>query len=442
MEILKNMALLKKTIVTFFLKVIVIIVNYVFVILITKNFGAETWGIITINIIYLQILAILGKFGMDMVFLRLVSEFNLSKNISSIKELYKKISIFSLSLTILITVVCYKYSFIIANFLLNKPYFNKYLKITIFGLIPLVFLSFHSEIMRALGKIYQYVFFQQIAVLLLLTFIITIFLSFLPNVGYYLLPDMILKIYVECIFLISLFSLYIILKVSRIKGPLFKEKVKVTYKNIFSYALPFFISSSLSLFIGWTDILMLGIFANEKDVGIYSVVFKVASLVTLVLMSVDAYSANRINGYWSKKELDSLENFSKTTTKIIFYVSLLIMLFILLFSRQILLFFGKEFISGFSVLLILCVGQFLSSCSGNPGLFLKMTDNQLFLQNLNLVALISNIILNYFFISFMGLNGAAIASMIVLISAKIIANLYIKKKFNFTLYLTFKRRYC
>lgn len=115
----------------------------------------------------------------------------------------------------------------------------------------------------------------------------------------------------------------------------------------------------------------------------------------------------------------------------IIVVSLPIVLTIIIFRNPILEIFGKEFAEGSYVLIIITLSSFVNAASGNVDQILNMTGNQNDLFKLNIIALFSNVILNYFLIPIYGINGAAVASFISTVIINLGGVILVKKRLGF-----------
>ena len=103
---------------------------------------------------------------------------------------------------------------------------------------------------------------------------------------------------------------------------------------------------------------------------------------------------------------------------------------ILVFSKQILHFFGAEFIEGSTALIILAIGQLFNSFCGPVGNLLNMTGNHKEFRNVIFISLLINIVLNFVLIKDFGINGAATATTISLIAWNLLGVIIVKKKLH------------
>ena len=189
----------------------------------------------------------------------------------------------------------------------------------------------------------------------------------------------------------------------------------ISYKNILSISTPMLISGSLGVFLGFIDIIILGIFKTSTAVGIYSVAIKLSSIVVLSLATINVIAAPKFAEFWAKGDKQGLLKIARQSTKIIFWISFPILLLMVIFSNYILGFFGHGFRTGELALIMLAFGQFINSISGSVGYILEMTGFQIFTQNIMIASVIMNIIMNLLLVPKYSIDGAAFASMITII---------------------------
>ncbi len=80
-----------------------------------------------------------------------------------------------------------------------------------------------------------------------------------------------------------------------------QEGVKYRFGlSIVKTSLALLLMSSGGLLLTWTDVLVLGVFESEVEVGMYSVASKIAMLSSLLLVSVNAIIAPRFSRLYAK----------------------------------------------------------------------------------------------------------------------------------------------
>ena len=81
-------------------------------------------------------------------------------------------------------------------------------------------------------------------------------------------------------------------------------------------------------------------------------------------------------------------------------------------------------------MVIMLAGQFVNSISGSNGFFMNMTGHHVAFQYILLCAVTANIVLNYWLIPILGIEGSAIASSVSTIFWNVITLAFIKYKYG------------
>ena len=180
--------------------------------------------------------------------------------------------------------------------------------------------------------------------------------------------------------------------------------------EFYNYSVPLSLKDIGSVLYTRIDILMVGFFLAEADVGIYRIVVLVASMLTLPLAAFNQLFPPIASRLYSNGHVSELESVYATVTRWTLTAVLVPALVATLYSSELLAIFGSEFKTGATVLMIFTFGQLTNCAVGPSGYLLMMTDHQ-YLTMLNQLTLgILNIVLNYFLILEYGISGAAIAT--------------------------------
>jgi len=182
------------------------------------------------------------------------------------------------------------------------------------------------------------------------------------------------------------------------------------FKSYLLLSIPLFVIGLGFQLLNQMDTIMLGHFVSAKDVGIYSVAFKVSAFVLLGLEILLPIVAPLFAQFKETHDDQSMETLFVTATKWLGYSALVIFVCIAVFRVELLQVFGKEFAGGSTVLLILAVGQLVNAATGPTGVLLTMTGKQKWelTNTISIVAL--NFLLNLLLIPRMGMIGAAVAT--------------------------------
>jgi O-antigen/teichoic acid export membrane protein len=188
-----------------------------------------------------------------------------------------------------------------------------------------------------------------------------------------------------------------------------------TFKSYLLLCLPLFSIGLGYQLLNQMDTIMLGHFVSEREVGIYSVAFKVSALVLLGLEILLPIVAPLFSQFYETHDGQSTAALFETATKWLCYSGLIGFVAVAIFRAELLHLFGKGFTSGTTVLLILAVGQLANAATGPTGVLLTMTGKQKW-EVANTVSMVAfNFLLNLFLIPKMGKTVAAIATAISII---------------------------
>jgi len=410
----------------FLLKIIGMSLSYISLLYITNKYGANVFGVLTLSITILSIFTLIPSFGMANALVKIIGELYSHKKYSEIKYILKIIFLLTTFLSALFIFLFYVSSDFIAKEILDKIYMSKYLKIITISVLFNTMIVIVSSTFQGMKKTKKFMIFQT----LLLQFIFLLLLILNNNVINY--NYNVVELYVaSTVFSAVIALIYLYINVNSLNDISNNKIRKYNLTKILKLSVPMLLGSSFTMIMGWTDIVMLGIYKTEEDVGIYSAVLRIAGLISISLTAINAIATPKFIEFYSKKDMIGLEKIVKQSTKIIFFTSLPIVIIYIVFPSVVMNLFGSEFIIGASVLVIISLGQFINAMSGSVGYILQMTDNQKIFQNIIILASIINVILNYMLIPIYGMDGAAVASTISMMFWNLAFIYYIKKKLNF-----------
>lgn len=425
------------SVITFLTKILAILLGLILSLIISKYYGARELGIYSLIVSFFSITLIISMVGTNTSILRFIPEEVGKHSLQSAYKLFFKVFNIVLVCSFAISGIVFLFANNIAVDIFNKAYLYP-----IF-IISSVFIVFQSlgilsiSTIRALKNIKLYSLFQIIQPLIqILTLIIMIVLfSYSEFDSVYSLMFSYLITFI--------ISFYFVLKLFNTK----EQHSNISYrstKSIVFISLPMMLSTAMSMVILQTDILMLGAMVDAEKVGIYSIVVKLSTLTIFLLTSVNVVIAPKISELFYSEKIIELKILLTKTTSLISILTLPVIFILIFFGKEILGIFGKEFIIGYSALLLLLIGQLINVFAGPVEFFLNMTGHQKSLNYIVIFAALVNIILNINLIPLYGFVGAALASMVSLSISKIISIIYIKKNFRFYIGLNpiyiFKKR--
>jgi O-antigen/teichoic acid export membrane protein len=180
--------------------------------------------------------------------------------------------------------------------------------------------------------------------------------------------------------------------------------------------LPLSLLSGMMIINNQADIVMLGLFTTNADVGVYRAATQGAMLVVFVLSAVNMVIAPYVSQLYTAGETERLQRLATSSARVILLTAVPVAGTFIVFGEEILVVaFGDEYAPGHRALAILCVGQLVNAGAGSVGLLLNMGGFERDTARGVAVATGSNLMLNLLLIPTMGMIGAAIATAVTLV---------------------------
>ncbi|MEO1621164.1 MAG: flippase [Cyanobacteria bacterium J06632_3] len=195
-----------------------------------------------------------------------------------------------------------------------------------------------------------------------------------------------------------------------------------------SSALPFILIESIPIINSRTDVLMIGLFQDVNAVGLYVPVNRGGQMIGFILMAVGSTLAPMVARAYSDGRLSDLQSTITKSVRAVVLVAFLFSVAFIVGGRWYLLLFGEEFLPGQRALSILCVGKFIATSVGLSHLVLNMTGHERYAANVAWMMTLLNVILNAIFIPAWGVDGAALATSISLVSGGLASLMAVRGK--------------
>ncbi|WP_420576953.1 polysaccharide biosynthesis C-terminal domain-containing protein [Ekhidna sp.] len=215
-------------------------------------------------------------------------------------------------------------------------------------------------------------------------------------------------------------------------------KISPRYQDIISRKIPLFNESKKFYYIKlvniplrYSDVLILSIMVSAVDLGIYTTSLRYSVLLQFVLLAFSLISAPKISLLLSKENWMGLKQLIRRVSLGIVIITLPVTLFCLLFPQFAMGVFGKEFLAGSPVLVILTLGQIVNMGTGVVGTLLTYSGNQSDVLKVNGVSGVLNILASIPLIHYFGILGAAISSSLFLVLGNLAQVILVYRKFGF-----------
>ncbi|MDN6279756.1 MAG: flippase [Psychroflexus sp.] len=401
-----------------------LLAGYLFTLFIARVFGASVNGLVALSFSILMMVSMLGRLGIDLNLVKYYADDDNFKNDSGLfLKVWAKALVFSSVLGLLV----FLFRSEIAIYLFDKPQLIPYIKWTAPAIPLWVSVLLSASVFRARKNNKTYSFLDKTGRFVLALIILLILYYFSQD------PIITMKAHFYGTLILAIFSFIATLKSF--------ESIKIIPKQnswqFLKESFPMMLSSTILVFLGWIDTFILGMFETDDVVGVYSIALKVATLTSFSLQAINSILAPKIAAAYKQDEMEKFKKLIKFSTKLNFFTTIIVVAIIIVFHQWILEFFGKEFIAGATVLILLCIGQLVNSISGSVGVILQMTGHQRKYRNIVFLALIVNVVLNISLTPFYGAIGIAISTVVSMALWNIIGAIYLKRKMNVITYYNF-----
>lgn len=175
--------------------------------------------------------------------------------------------------------------------------------------------------------------------------------------------------------------------------------------------MPLALISGLHVINSFADLIILGLFRSDGEVGIYRAASQLALLVIFGLQAINQALHPHFARLYVNGDKERLQRLVTTSARAILGLAFAPFIAFLFLGADILeVIFGSEYASGAIALLILASGQLANAAFGSVGALLNMTGHERDTMRGMLVAMGVNIALNFMLVPAYGMHGAAIAT--------------------------------
>ncbi len=374
-------------------------------ILLARTLGTEEYGVYRYVISWMTMLAMVGKAGIPQLATREVSKASKSSNWGYLKGFIKwsTISVIMLSLVASLAYVLVFYS---ARSIFEG---RKLLVVPIVGLTLTALLGLKQGVIRGT----KYVLGAQIprSVIFPVSFLLC---TYIASIHLDLSSEIVITVYVSCLLLSLIFI--ILIQGYTIGG---RRRNQKSIYNIYSWlksSVPFFLSSIGNKINKEVPIIILGSFIGAKEAGLFAISRKGASVIKLVLMSVNMPVGPIFSRLYVSKKVEELQKVVTKSARLIFYTSLPIFILLIAFGSYFLSLFGSEYVDGYSILVVLSLGQLFNSSMGSVGILLNMTNLEKYTAYGVIISSLLNTLLCFMLVPyFEGLGAAVSVSISILV---------------------------
>lgn len=387
--------------------------NFTIRLIIARCLSLEAVGLYFLGMTVVQFSQIITTMGFDMGLLKFASVAHSNNDLNKVKGYVNMALKIVLPVALIFSLCMFIFADLISVRIFHNHELSKVVRVFAITIPIAVITTIFVSTTQAFKKIQYKVYVEEIAKPVVQIIALTVFIF----IGYKLMGA--LAAYIISIVFGLLLSIFFLNKdlPFRIKAKINQLEMKTMLK----YSLTQTFSKIIGELVIMLDTFMIGYFLVVSDVGIYNISTQITRLGLLFLFSFNQICLPIISQNVSKGDFKQIGTNFRTVTKLIFTLSFPLYLIMIVFPKESLMIFGKDYSSaGFNCLLILALGQIINTSTGPLGPILNMSGKHVLNLYDNMGMLLLNIILNYFLIPKYGIAGAAIATSISISLANLI----------------------
>jgi O-antigen/teichoic acid export membrane protein len=396
--------LVKSTYKMLFLQAALIIITIFSSLILTNLLGAEQFGIFTYIFTIINILGMAGMLGLKALGTREISRYNTLKKWQDIRGYYRFMHFSPLIMSgiiILVIIVIYQISPPFKLDITNQLFLIALITLPVISLLK-TYAGWFTGFKKIITANLPLYLFKPVSLIILLgiLYLIKNELSLPEAISINVLS------YVITFILAFFFLQKSIKKVPKENG------VHLRTKYWLNTGMTFMFIGIVNMLYANTSVLVLGSMDTFENLGIYKIAMKLAEQTGMFLLIVNMVIPAVYAELHAKNQIEKLQRLIYRSTKYIILATLPLSLFLILFGKWILHFFGSDFQAGYEVMIILIFGQLMNVLSGAVGGVLNMIGKEKVVFKVLFINTIFNLLLSIVLVHFFSIIGAAISTTI------------------------------
>lgn len=386
-------------------------------ILVARNFTQSEYGIFSLGFSILSIAAVIGSMGLHDGAARQIAFYKGGGNNRKVGDTVFFSLVFGSIFGLFLTFLLFFSSGYISTVIFKDSNLIVPLRLFSVGAFFFVLLHVLTAVFRGFGTVKEKVFFEDILrnLLFLLLMCLVVFFGFSF--------DYVAVVFTGSIIFASvLFFIYFLLKKPSLMDNEIVKNIDFSMgKKLFLFSFPLLLVAILNQIMGWMDTLMLGFFKTAEVVGLYNAAQPLGLFVSSALSAMLFVYMPIVSDFHSKNQIHEMKRSYVILTKWLCAATFPLVTIFVFFPALVLDFlFGSEYVVAAVALQVLAIGFFINNLLGPNGATLTAMGKTHFLMYATLLAALVNVVLNFILIPYYGIVGAAIATVVALVSINVI----------------------
>ena len=412
--------LLSGTLVALAFRVLAIVLVFLFDLLVARRFGPARAGLLFLGMALVQLLSVVGRLGLDNVVVRHVAAFAAQNQWGRVLAIFRRAVAVVVPVSVVVGTLVWIAAPALANSIFHKPELSGVLRGLVFA-VPFLALSFlHSEGLRGLKRIAYAEATRTVFPLAALTVVV----SMSPALG------------VQG----AVWGYVAGASIGLVLARVFWFKCTVTHRHedghfaldtLLRTALPLFATACMQASMRWAPIVILGLFSTGEAVGVYSVANRAAASLTMVLFAVSSIAAPQFAEAHTYGNRMHLAKRARNVHALVLLTGIPAVVTLALLRTVVLGLFGRDFVGGSDVLLILAAAELISIVAGPVGHLLIMTGHEVLFRNITATSTLITMLASALLVQLWGALGVAVAVAAGTMVHKMMALYAVRRRLGF-----------
>src|SRR5215217_802320 len=368
--------------------------------------GPAQLGFYALGITVVQVASILSQLGMDNTVVRYVAHHGAGGDTARVRGTILQSLAVTLALSLALSVLLFTGAGYLAESVFDKPFLATTFRAFVVGLPFLTFMSMALWATQGFGTL-KYAAFVGQAARPLANLVLLVF--------FYLLGVQVLGAVAAYVTSMALGAALALASLKKVFPSLLAGKAEYEGRELSVASAPMIVANVTQYSNLWTAVVVLGVFEPVPTVGVYSAAARTAALSSLVLISFSGVFSPLAAGLYRQNRLGDLDRLYSDVSRWAFTGALAFFLVTALLSRDVMLFFGREFAHGWPVVVVISAAQLFNSSVGPTARLLAMTGYQKAVMVSTAGSAVAAVALNLLLAPRFGVGGAAAATAAALV---------------------------
>jgi O-antigen/teichoic acid export membrane protein len=384
--------------------------------------GPAQLGFYALGITVVQVASILSQLGMDNAVVRYVAHHGAGGDTARIRGTILQSLAVTLALSLALSVLLFAGAGYLAENVFAKPFLATMFRAFALGLPFLTFMSMALWATQGFGTLKYAAFVGQVARPLVNLMLLAFF---------YLLGVQVLGAVAAYVLSMAFGAALALASLRKVFPGLLAGKAEYEGRELSVASAPMIVANVTQYSNPWTGVVVLGLFEPVPTVGVYSAAARTAALSSLVLISFGGVFSPLAAGLYRQGQLRELGRLYADVSRWAFTGALAFFLVTALLARDVMLFFGREFVYGWPVIVVISAAQLFNSSMGPTARLLAMTGRGKAVMVSTVGSALAAVALNLLLVPHYGIAGAAAATAAALVFANGSSLYFVRRRLGF-----------